>query len=124
MNFSTKKYFSTLLVQSIIFGAVFACFYGLWDFVLSVMFFSLNALLWVQLVQMLISEGTKESMSPVVGFLFTGKTVILLCCVWFLLGMLSVQSIVAGNMVVVFSLIVYSLLQNRQTSQTTETGVF
>ena len=124
MNFSVQKFFSILLVQSVIFGAVFACFYGLWDFILSVMFFSLNALLWVQLVQLLISESIKETISPVVGLLFTGKTIILLCSVWFLLGILSVQSIVAGNIVAVFSLIICFLLQHKQTSQTTETGVF
>ena len=124
MNFSLQKFFSILLLQSSIFAIVFASFGGVRDFVLSVMFFSINALIWVHLVQMLIAASTKESMSPVLGLLFTGKTVILLCSVWFLLGMLSIGSIVAGNIVVVFSLIFCFLLQSKQTSQTTETGVF
>jgi|GEM_PF-3622715 len=124
MNFSVQKFFSILLVQSCIVGLIFAAFGGLGDFVLSTLFFALNALVWVRLVQLLIAASTKESMSPVIGLLFTGKTVILLCSLWYLLGMLSVGAIVASNIVVVFSLVMCFLAQHSQASQTTETGAF
>ena len=87
---------------------------GLGDFVLSSMIFTINVLIWKKLIKMLITASMESKHSTVISLLFTGKIVILLCSVWWMLGVFSIGAIMSAYVMVLSALLMSAKLQTNK----------
>ena len=114
MNHSNSTFFICLFALSIMVGGYFAFAGGMGDFVLSSMIFTINILVWKRLVGMLITASVHSKNSGIISLLFTGKVVILLCSIWWMLGAFSIGAIISSYVMVLSALLMSTGFQTHK----------
>lgn len=116
MTQSNTTFFICLFILSLVVGGCFSFvaerYFVLGDFILSSMIFTLNILVWKKIIKMLIMANTKYS--SVISLLFVGKIIILICSVWFMIGVFSIGSIMSAYVMVLSALLMSASLQTNK----------
>ena len=114
MNHQNNTFFTILFLTSLMAGMGMFFIGEIESFILATMIFAINTLVWKHLVHMLIVSNTTGTHSPVISLLFSGKIIILLCSVWWMISTFSILSVMTSYVVVLFSLLLsYGFKQNK-----------